>query len=223
MVKKSVTKKKEAVKKATAKKKVNSKKKVAKKSTSNNTKTVSRARKKTLSDASIDQIKPIVKKTRFAPLTPEQKELVLAVYCYRDNVRETARITGVSIETVTKIRDEAFDSGELHELRSLSRENHVSESWGIIGQARAVIKDGLTKGYLKEKMDENGVIVEMVTNVSPSEASRVIRDLHHTAQLEEGKPTSIVEHIADSMTEDEILAEIERTETALEKNAGRLH
>lgn len=216
--------KKSAVKKKATKKtevKKTSQKKHSTKSTQS-----TRARTRTKSAAAIvDQVTAVMKKkTKFAPLTPEQREMVLAVLSAVDNLSETSRITGVDRATVTKIRDEAFETGELQKLRVANRGKFVENAWNCIALATQTIEDGLVKGYVKECKDETGNSIDIVSKVSPSEASRVIRDLHHSTQLEEGKPTSIVEQIADSFGSDqEILDEIARLEKEIVTNNGQMH
>ena len=216
------------VKKTAKKKAVAAKKKAVSSKKPNSTRTKSsrssRARAKTIVEAASVDIKPIEKKTKFRRLTAADKEKIIAVYCFKENKTETARVLGLNRETVSRYVDESLHSGELFEMRKSCRDQYVNKAWGVIDLCMQTIEDGLKKGYVAELKDENGDIVEVVSRVTPGEASRVIRDMHHTSQIEDGEPTSIVKTLAESYeTDEELLAEIDRLNGVIAESSGSMN
>lgn len=174
-----------------------------------------------LAEAVKESVK-VTRRDKGRRLNDAEIERILAVYSVLGNAAETGRICGCAGDTVSRLVQEAEEQGHLQDIRAAHRDRFVDEAWDCIMLAVNTIKDGLTHGYIYEYTTKTGETKRSLTRVSPGEASKVLKELHHATQLAQGKPTSIVEEIAEEMSEDEIQAEIARLESQMAAGRGRL-
>lgn len=163
------------------------------------------------------------RRSRWARLSFAEREKIAALLAITDNRREIARAVGVHPETVRRVESELEEIGELHRLRSEKRAAFVDKAWDCIMLGLQTIKDGLIKGYVCETARADGSVVELVSRVGPVEAARAVLALRKMVQIADAQPISIVEELAQSMTEDELNRELQRLEDQLAQEKGKFN
>lgn len=156
--------------------------------------------------------------------TPQEQEMIVALFLLTENYSEVARMTGWSTDIVKKQVQKAEGNGQLWDRHIKNREKFIDIAWDGTMLAAQTIVDGLKKGYVTGAIQaDTGEEVHIVSKVGPGEAANVLNKLHHAIQLESGKPTSIVQEIAENMSREEIWAEAERIRQKLEETRGKLN
>lgn len=163
------------------------------------------------------------KRKRWSRLTDAEREQIVALLAITENRREIARRVGVHPETVRRVESELDEVGQLQEMRAQRRGEFVNEAWDCIMLGVRAVKDGLVKGYVAEAQRPDGTSVSMVTQTGPADAARAVLALIKMVDLAEEEPTSIVEELAQSMTDEELEHEIKRLEKVVESQRGRLN
>lgn len=163
------------------------------------------------------------KRKPWSRLTDVEREQIVALLAITENRREIARRVGVHPETVRRVESELEEVGQLQELRAQRRSELVNEIWDCIMLGIQAVKDGLVKGYVAEARRPDGTVVPMVTQTEPADAARAVLALVKMVVLAEAKATSIVEELAQSMTDEELEHEIKRLEKVIEAQSGMLN
>jgi hypothetical protein len=154
----------------------------------------------------------------------QEAEIIVACFLLTENYSEVSRMTGWSIDIIKTQVKKAEESGELWNRHVKNREKFIDVAWDGVMLAAQTVVDGLRKGYVNGAIEvESGEVVNLVSKVGPGEAAGVLHKLHHAIQLASGKPTSIVQEIAENATREEIWAEAERLRQKLEETRGKLN